>query len=84
MDLDRQLLMRTLVGLLVRARSIGERLLQDPSLTLREIAAEEAVVSAYGSSTTAKEGRPEGPGGRRWPVAFGVEFHSATASRRED
>jgi hypothetical protein len=37
----------TLVRLLVRAHAIRARLLQDPSLTLREIAAEEGVVSSY-------------------------------------
>jgi hypothetical protein len=37
----------TLVRLLVRAHSIRARLLQDPSLTLREVAAEEGVVSSY-------------------------------------
>ena len=37
----------TLVRLLVRAHAIRVRLLQDPSLTLREIAAEEGVVSSY-------------------------------------
>ena len=36
-----------LVRLLVRAHAIRARLLQDPSLTLREIAAEEGVVSSY-------------------------------------
>ena len=33
--------------LLVRAHAVRARLLQDPSLTLREIAAEEGVVSSY-------------------------------------
>ena len=37
----------TLVRLLVRAHAIRARLLQDPSLTLREIAAEEGIVSSY-------------------------------------
>jgi DNA invertase Pin-like site-specific DNA recombinase len=37
----------TLVRLLVRAHAIRARLLQDPSLTLREISAEEGVVSSY-------------------------------------
>ncbi|MGB6909859.1 MAG: recombinase family protein [Methyloceanibacter sp.] len=37
----------TLVRLLVRAHAIRARLVQDPSLTLREIAAEEGVVSSY-------------------------------------
>jgi lambda repressor-like predicted transcriptional regulator len=37
----------TLVRLLVRAHTIRARLLQDPSLSLREIAAEEGVVSSY-------------------------------------
>jgi lambda repressor-like predicted transcriptional regulator len=37
----------TLVRLLVRAHAIRARLLQDPGLTLREIAAEEGVVSSY-------------------------------------
>ena len=36
-----------LVRLLVRAHAIRARLLQDPSLTLKEIAAEEGVVSSY-------------------------------------
>jgi site-specific DNA recombinase len=36
-----------LVRLLVRAHAIRTRLLQDPSLTLKEIAAEEGVVSSY-------------------------------------
>ncbi len=36
-----------LVRLLVRAHAIRARLLQDPSLTLREIAAEEGVSSSY-------------------------------------
>jgi site-specific DNA recombinase len=37
----------TLLRLLVRAHVIRARLLQDPSLTLKEIAAEEGVVSSY-------------------------------------
>ncbi len=37
----------TLVRLLVRAHAIRARLIQDPSLTLREIAAEEGVGSSY-------------------------------------
>jgi site-specific DNA recombinase len=37
----------TLVRLLVRAHAIRARLIQDPSLTFREIAAEEGVVSSY-------------------------------------
>ena len=36
-----------LVRLLVRAHAIRARLLQEPSLTLREIAADEAVSSSY-------------------------------------
>ena len=36
-----------LVRLFVRAHAIRARLLQDPSLTLKEIAAEEGVVSSY-------------------------------------
>ena len=36
-----------LIRLLVRAHAIRARLLQDPSLTLKEIAAEEEVVSSY-------------------------------------
>jgi site-specific DNA recombinase len=36
-----------LVRLLVRAHAIRARLLEDPSLTLKEIAAEEGVVSSY-------------------------------------
>jgi site-specific DNA recombinase len=36
-----------LVRLLVRAHAIRARLLQDPSLTFKEIAAEEGVVSSY-------------------------------------
>jgi len=36
-----------LVRLLIRAQAIRARLLEDPSLTLKEIAAEEGVVSSY-------------------------------------
>jgi hypothetical protein len=36
-----------LVRLLVRAHAIRGRLLEDPSLTLKEVAAEEGVVSSY-------------------------------------
>ena len=38
-----------LVRLLIRAHAIRARLLQDPGLTLREIAAEEGVVGSYAS-----------------------------------